>query len=52
MVDQHHLDSLRRVADLQDRIAQPVDAGDFLAIDRTSSKSVRDSPCTTLPSMV
>src|SRR5437867_2747461 len=33
MVDQHDLDSLGRVADLQDRIAHPVDTGHLLAIE-------------------
>src|SRR5712671_1745747 len=32
-VDEHNLDRLGRVADLEDRIAQPVDAGHFLAIE-------------------
>src|SRR5439155_10052327 len=33
MVDQHHVDGLGRVADLQDRIAHPVYAGHLLAIE-------------------
>src|SRR5262249_58499320 len=33
MVDQHHLDRLRRLGDVEDRIGHPVDAGHVLSVE-------------------